>query len=78
MVNATLSTSVNISVSSAFGSENVLSFNPLSIFINTAFGSGASGTSRVIGGGAAGDVLAAPVNLMGAAIDESTKAKKNN
>jgi RHS repeat-associated protein len=76
LVNSTLSTSVNISASSVFGTEHILSFNPLSILINTAFGSGASGTSRVLGGGAVGDALAAPVNFTGAAIDEATKPKQ--
>jgi RHS repeat-associated protein len=78
LVNSTLSTSVNISANSVFGPENILSFNPRSILINTAFGSSASGLSKLLGGGWAGDVLAAPVNFTGATIDEATKPKENN
>jgi RHS repeat-associated protein len=75
LATSTLGTSVNISASSIFDNGKIFSFNPLSILINTAFGSGAGRISQVAGGGATGDMLASPFNLAGAGVDEGTKPK---
>jgi hypothetical protein len=74
-VTSTLGSSVNLSYSSVFGPDRVLSFNPLSILIGTAFGSAASRVSQAIGGGSQMDMMVSPFNFTGTAIDEGTKPK---
>lgn len=74
-VTSTLGSSVNLSYSSMFGPDRVLSFSPLSILIGTVFGSAAGKVSQAIGGGAVMDGLASPFNFTGTAIDEATKPK---
>jgi len=74
-VTSTLGSSVNLSFSSAFGPDRVLSFSHLSILIGTAFGNAAGKVSQAIGGGATMDALASPFNFTGTAIGEATKLK---
>jgi hypothetical protein len=80
LLNSTLSTSVNLSASSASGTTPVFSFNLSSILINAAFGTAAGGYSQLIGAatgsGAFGDAAASPINLTGAVVDEATKPKE--
>jgi hypothetical protein len=74
--NATLGSSVNVSAATVFGDDHVLSFNPLSILIGTAFGTGGYYVSGAIGGGNLGDGLISPLNVTGQSIDSATKPKE--
>jgi RHS repeat-associated protein len=74
--NATIGTSVNLSISSLTGHEDILGFHPLSILIATVFGTGGSWVSGAIGGGNLGDGLVAPINVTGQAVDSGTKPKE--
>ena len=74
-LNAAIGTSVNVSASSLTGHGDILSINPLSFIIATAFGTIGTEVSGAIGGGNRGDGLVAPVNLTGTAVDEGTKPK---
>jgi RHS repeat-associated protein len=74
-VTSTIGSSVNLSISSLSGKDDIFSFNPLSILIGTVFGSAAGKVSQVIGGGAVMDGMASPFNFTGTAIDEATKPK---
>ena len=74
--NATLGTSVNVSAASLKGRAPVLSFNPLSILIGTAFGPSGYYASGAIRGGNLGDRLISPLNVTGQSIDSGTKPKE--
>jgi len=60
-------------ITAIFGGAQVLSFNPLSILIGISFGTVGTKVSGVIGGGTAGDLLAAPINVTCQANDSGTK-----
>jgi len=73
--NATLGTSLNLSVASFQGEAPVLSFHLSSILIGTLFGTIGGEVSGASGGGNLMDGLVAPINLTGTAVDEATKPK---
>jgi hypothetical protein len=77
LINSSISTSVNISISSIQGRAPILSFNPASILINTAFGTTASRYSQFVSAGTGsaqfGDAVASPIILAGGITDEVIK-----
>jgi len=78
--NSTISSSVTLSGNSINGSSPVFSFSPVSIMINTVFGTTAGQYSGFIGNGTGissfGDAAASPINFGGVVLDEAIKKKE--